>query len=78
MPDLSAGIIMNAFAYLNLHYVVIGLAEDSGYYLLVMKQFYPALFENVIWSTGRVLDETVKKCAAFTIRLLLVTCTKRH
>ena len=61
-PDLNAGIIMNAFVYLQSHDVVIGPAEDGGYYLLGMKQLYSDLFENLQWSTIAVFNDTLKIC----------------
>jgi rSAM/selenodomain-associated transferase 1 len=61
-PDLNPNIILNAFARLDFHDVVIGPAEDGGYYLLGMKQIHPQLFENISWSTDAVLSETQIKC----------------
>ena len=55
-PELNAGIIMNAFAYLNIHDVVIGPAADGGYYLLGMKQYFSQTFENINWSTETVFE----------------------
>jgi len=75
-PDLNAGIIMNAFAYLNSHDVVIGPAEDGGYYLLGMKQLYSELFENIIWSTNTVLNETQMKCTALQLNYYLLPVLK--
>ena len=63
-PGLDAGIIMNAFTYLDKYNVVIGPAADGGYYLLGMKQHHPQLFENIPWSTNIVLEETISKCVA--------------
>jgi len=75
-PDLNAGIIMNAFAYLNSHDVVIGPAEDGGYYLLGMKQLHSQLFEKITWSTSIVLDETVRKCAVLRLGYYLLPVLK--
>jgi len=63
-PGLNADIIMNAFTKLKSHDVVIGPAEDGGYYLLGMKLCYSDLFENISWSTNAVFDETRLKCEA--------------
>lgn len=71
-PDLSAGIIMDAFAYLQVHDVVIGPAEDGGYYLLGMKELHQGLFEDVRWSTGTVLHDTISKCAALQLNYHLL------
>jgi rSAM/selenodomain-associated transferase 1 len=65
--DLNADIILTAFAHLNLYDVLIGPAEDGGYYLLGMKQLHAALFEEINWSTHTVLSETTKKCNAMQL-----------
>ena len=44
--------------------VVLGPADDGGYYLLAARQLYPALFRDMRWSTSTVLAETVRRCAA--------------
>jgi len=38
--------------------VVLGPAEDGGYYLIGMNLHHPALFEDIPWSTPRVLEKT--------------------
>jgi uncharacterized protein len=38
--------------------VVLGPAEDGGYYLLGLKAPHPQLFERVAWSTSAVAEET--------------------
>ncbi len=75
-PDLNAGIIMNAFAYLKSHDAVIGPAEDGGYYLLGMKQLYSELFEDINWSTNTVLNETQMKCTALQLDYCLLPVLK--
>ncbi len=75
-PDLNAGIIMNAFTYLNSHEVVIGPAEDGGYYLLGMKHLYSELFEDINWSTNTVLSETQMKCTALQLNYCLLPVLK--
>jgi rSAM/selenodomain-associated transferase 1 len=47
--------------------VVLGAADDGGYYLIGVKQDHPELFENIDWSTERVLDQTIRQ--AGSIRL---------
>ncbi|MEQ8525166.1 MAG: TIGR04282 family arsenosugar biosynthesis glycosyltransferase [Gracilimonas sp.] len=59
--ELSSGIIQQAFQELEEHEFVIGPAEDGGYYLLGMRNFYPEVFEDIEWSTGSVFQETIEK-----------------
>jgi len=42
--------------------VVIGPATDGGYYLLGMKKVYPYLFQNMKWSTDKILQQTIDLC----------------
>ena len=43
--------------------VVLGPSDDGGYYLIGMKKNHHRLFEEVNWSTERVLDQTVQRAA---------------
>ena len=51
---------------------VFGPAEDGGYYLVGLRRLVPMLFEGIPWSTGSVLDQTMRRAAAanMTLRLL--------
>ena len=71
-PDLNAEIIMNAFDHLQSDEIVIGPAEDGGYYLLGMKQVYSDLFENLQWSTNTVLSDTLKVCDELDLKYQLL------
>ena len=58
--DLTKEIIQEAYQKLEDHDVVIGPAKDGGYYLLGMKEPKQHLFENIDWSTEKVLDQTIE------------------
>ncbi|PIN74859.1 hypothetical protein COV18_05565 [Candidatus Woesearchaeota archaeon CG10_big_fil_rev_8_21_14_0_10_37_12] len=62
-PDLPAEMVTEAFEKLETHDVVIGPAEDGGYYLLGFKkeQFTHGVFDNISWSTKKVFQETINK-----------------
>lgn len=60
-PSLSPNFIEKAFEELRFNSFVIGPAYDGGYYLLAMRQLRYEIFEKMIWSTDRVLSETLKK-----------------
>jgi rSAM/selenodomain-associated transferase 1 len=49
--------------------VVLGPSHDGGYYLIGLRQARPEPFERIAWSTGSVLDETVKRCADAGLRV---------
>lgn len=56
--ELTRNIIMEAFDRLEQDDIVLGPANDGGYYLLGMNSFHPELFENIDWSTEKVLEQT--------------------
>jgi rSAM/selenodomain-associated transferase 1 len=41
--------------------VVLGPSEDGGYYLIGMKKLHRHLFEEIDWSTERVLEQTIAR-----------------
>jgi len=58
--SLTSDIVADAFAKLDSNDFVIGPAMDGGYYLLGMRSFQPAVFENIEWSTASVFPDTLK------------------
>jgi rSAM/selenodomain-associated transferase 1 len=61
IPDLTAGLLRQAFAALETYDTVIGPAVDGGYYLLGLREMIPELFRDIAWSTGRVLAQTKQR-----------------
>ncbi|WP_308990923.1 TIGR04282 family arsenosugar biosynthesis glycosyltransferase [Mariniflexile litorale] len=57
--DLKKETINNAFDALKKHKVVIGPAEDGGYYLLGLSNMYHFIFNNKSWSEPKLLEETL-------------------
>ena len=41
--------------------VVLGPADDGGYYLIGMRHAYAQLFADIDWSTERVFDQTIAR-----------------
>ena len=60
-PDVSMNIIQSAISALDNFSVVIGPANDGGYYLLGFKSKLIDLFSGIEWSTNSVLDNTIEK-----------------
>jgi len=60
-PDLDENILTDAFEKLIEFDFILGPANDGGYYLLGMKSSADELFEDIEWSTEKVLSETIKK-----------------
>jgi len=58
--DLQANHINEAFHKLEVNDVVIGPAEDGGYYLLGLKKVILSIFKNKDWGASTVLTDTLK------------------
>ena len=58
--DLNEKLISDAFQMLDKNDVVIGPAEDGGYYLLGLKKIIPEIFKNKKWGTSSVFEDTIK------------------
>lgn len=71
-PDLSAHHVAQAIAALETRPVVLGPADDGGYYLIGMQQPMPELLYAMPWSTDQVMPETVRRLAAANISPLLL------
>jgi glycosyltransferase A (GT-A) superfamily protein (DUF2064 family) len=41
--------------------VVLGPADDGGYYLIGLKTPHSELFDRIDWSTDRVFDQTMRR-----------------
>ncbi len=45
--------------------VVLGPSLDGGYYLIRLRTLHPELFEQIEWSTGQVLGQTLDRIGAY-------------
>jgi rSAM/selenodomain-associated transferase 1 len=68
--DLNSKNIETAFQLLENNDVVIGPAEDGGYYLLGTNHYIPEIFQNIDWSTEHVFQQTLKRIADKSLALL--------
>ncbi|HLO55549.1 MAG TPA: TIGR04282 family arsenosugar biosynthesis glycosyltransferase [Saprospiraceae bacterium] len=66
---LTPDILEMAFTILGDSDVVVGPTFDGGYYLLGMKEYQPALFENITWSTDAVYQETNDKARLLQLNI---------
>lgn len=70
--DLQPKHIEEAFHKLENHDVVIGPAEDGGYYLLGMKTLHSQIFNNKKWGTDTVFQNTINDLQSESVFLLEV------
>jgi uncharacterized protein len=71
-PNLPTSVLSEAAAALSREgdRVVLGSAEDGGYYMLGIKAPHLGLFEDIAWSTSRVAAQTRER--ARSLRLPIV------
>jgi glycosyltransferase A (GT-A) superfamily protein (DUF2064 family) len=60
-PLLTQQIIEKAFESLNKYDVCIGPEKKGSYYLIGMKEPLPFLFDNKLWSSKHLLDDTLEE-----------------
>lgn len=73
-PTLSPVLLAAAVAALGRpgDRVVLGAAEDGGYYLIGLKHAHRRLFENIAWSTPDVLAQTKERAAEINLEARLL------
>jgi rSAM/selenodomain-associated transferase 1 len=71
-PELNAEIILKSFEELSEYNICLGPSADGGYYLLGMNKYYPLLFDDIKWSSPRVLSETIKKVKANNLSMFIL------
>jgi uncharacterized protein len=71
-PYLTSADLLEAEQALATADIVLGPAEDGGYWLIGLRHFHPGVFRGIPWSTDRVLATTLAwaKGAGLKIRLL--------
>jgi rSAM/selenodomain-associated transferase 1 len=60
-PELTPGILREAFDALGPADLVLGPASDGGYYLIGLRRPAPALFASIAWGTASVLEQTLDR-----------------
>ncbi|ALI97682.1 TIGR04282 family arsenosugar biosynthesis glycosyltransferase [Rufibacter tibetensis] len=71
-PGISSQLIEEAFLKLETSDVVIGPAQDGGYYLLGINFLVPELFANIPWSTDKVLTSTLAAAQQLNLAVSLL------
>jgi uncharacterized protein len=73
-PTVPAQVFAQAIRILSTQedQVVLGPSEDGGYYLIGLNKMQPSLFENIQWSTARVLDQTRERAQETGLKVHLL------
>ncbi len=72
-PDVTAQDVASAWRDLDRNDIILGPASDGGYWLIALKRPNAKLFQNIAWSTDRVLTQTI---AAGTDAGLKIKCLR--
>lgn len=70
--DFKGSIVSQAFEQLQRHDLVIGPAKDGGYYLIGSKELSKGIFQDISWSTAKVLFQTLEKARALKLSYCLL------
>lgn len=73
-PDIQARHLQEAMQKLETSNVVLGPAEDGGYYLIGMNQLHRNLFSGIPWSTEQVFSQTLNRIRASRLRYQTLQC----
>jgi hypothetical protein len=68
-PDISKKLIVEAYAKLDDSDVVVGPAEDGGYYLIGMKDAHKELFEGMTYSHADVYQELIEAAEDMSLKV---------
>ena len=73
-PTIPASAFAQAAAILSRPQaaVVIGPADDGGYYLIGVNRLHPQIFEGIAWSTSVVLEQTHARAAELGVAVDLL------
>lgn len=52
--------------------VVLGAAEDGGYYLIGLKRAHEKIFERIAWSTSQVLAHTLERVRQLSLETVML------
>ena len=65
-PNLPVDYVNDAFQQLDKYPVVLGPADDGGYYLVGAAGSVPPIFKGIEWGSSQVWTQTVNCCATRT------------
>ena len=70
-PTVPAGSFVEAVELLSTSEddVVLGPSDDGGYYLIGVKKAHQHLFEDIDWSTERVLKQTIQRASEIGLKI---------
>lgn len=75
-PTLPTALLVEAAQVLTMpgDRVVLGPAEDGGYYLIGLKRPHHRLFEDIAWSTEHTFAQTLERTAELGLEAVTLRC----
>ena len=71
-PDITAELIQRSFSLLRTNDIVLGPANDGGFYLLGLSNWSDSIFDEVHWSTETVLEKCIKNIEGLGLSYILL------
>ncbi len=71
-PSLNSELLEMAFDALLRSEIVIGPANDGGYYLIGLRRYVPQLFKRIQWGSEKVLEQTLRRAREVEIHTELL------
>ena len=71
-PGLTRVLVQSAFGELVSNDLVLGPANDGGYYLIGLRRVIPQLFNTIPWGTSEVLEKTLRIADKMQLRVFLL------
>jgi rSAM/selenodomain-associated transferase 1 len=71
-PEISREDMEAAWKALDDHDLVLGPAEDGGYWLIGLKSEQSKLFDGISWSSSSVFEETMERARAAGLKVHLL------
>jgi rSAM/selenodomain-associated transferase 1 len=73
-PTLPPAILVSAIEALEPagDRLVLGPAEDGGYYLIGLKGTHQSLFDRIAWSTSEVLAHTIERARRISLEVVIL------
>lgn len=68
-PTLPLACLKEAFSGLDDADITLGRGHDGGYYLIGMTRLQEALFQNISWSTPKVIAQTIASCRRLGLKV---------
>ncbi len=71
-PAITSDLLEEAFFKLKRHDLVIGPAEDGGYYLIGLSKRASFLFKDISWGSGKVFKQTKTKAVEYGLSMAIL------